>query len=796
MDASIYKTRFRWSTQILNCIDFDTYYQVTVNAENINEPGSLIQIKIGFYIEDNLGNRFTISGVNIGGIVGVITATDDFKNGFGPRIGEGVVYESVDLGTAPFIGPTKYENLDQSALSRALGIDMDILWRNLYPYWRLSSETINYGFLYNWYSLNPRQFAPVIYGYLYNYYTLANIAAANAHVPSLAEWNALNTFLGGGENVGGMLKEVGYTHWNSPNLAATNSIGFNAFGNGERDTSGNSALLMVISTWWASDGLNIDCHKDFGTLIIGSGTIPQKSGIGVRLIVDTPIEISGTHAIYVGNDGRRYDCVLINSIWWTVQNLAETLYNDLTPIPEVTDNTAWAALSTGARCSYNNDESLAVNSPIVTSIAAYNAHVPSSAEWEALSVAYGGDTVSGGHLKEAGFTHWPSSNIADNSSGFSAFGAGYREVLGSYTGFGIYGIFWGNDSYSATNGYETLLQDDNTNLQVANDIKQIGNSVRLIVDSPNTINPDLETGTYIGNDNQVYNCRLMADGKWWLIESLIETQWSDGSQIPEIVDPTAWTALISGARCSYNNDPDLAYVAKLRVSAKNYVNFVDSTTIAWTKTQVSPTEIDLVASLISGQSLWDIKANSLSPISVNLGSTLQFLDTPSVAWTISSGTPNTIQAVGPISKVNTSSLFSTGLSGTWTMPATDSIFLGGYAGNGTGTTSQMVGVGKYAAYNTIGSNGLTALGGSAGSFATNVHHSLFAGFEAGFLSVGSFYAINLGYYTGVGATSPYSFLAGYNVGYYAVGYTTSIGANNIIIGTNISLDNGVANAIN
>lgn len=40
---------------------------------------------------------------------------------------------------------------------------------------------------------------------------------------------------------------------------------------------------------------------------------------------------------------------------WMAENLAETRYSDGTLIPNVTDNTAWGALTTGAYCTYNND---------------------------------------------------------------------------------------------------------------------------------------------------------------------------------------------------------------------------------------------------------------------------------------------------------------------------------------------------------------------------------------------------------------------------------------------------------
>lgn len=54
-------------------------------------------------------------------------------------------------------------------------------------------------------------------------------------------------------------------------------------------------------------------------------------------------------------------------------------------------------------------------------------HIPTDVEWAALSTYLGGNTVTGGKLKETGYTHWSSPNTgANNVSGFKAFGGGFR----------------------------------------------------------------------------------------------------------------------------------------------------------------------------------------------------------------------------------------------------------------------------------------------------------------------------------------------------------------------------------
>src|ERR1035437_2327647 len=56
-------------------------------------------------------------------------------------------------------------------------------------------------------------------------------------------------------------------------------------------------------------------------------------------------------------DGNVYHTITIGTQVWMVENLKTTKYNDGTAILLVTDNTAWAALSTPAYCWYNNDAS-------------------------------------------------------------------------------------------------------------------------------------------------------------------------------------------------------------------------------------------------------------------------------------------------------------------------------------------------------------------------------------------------------------------------------------------------------
>jgi len=62
-------------------------------------------------------------------------------------------------------------------------------------------------------------------------------------------------------------------------------------------------------------------------------------------------------SIAYDSDLNEYDVIEAGRQLWTKQNLKTTKYNDGSSISNVTDNAAWMALSTGAYCNYDNDES-------------------------------------------------------------------------------------------------------------------------------------------------------------------------------------------------------------------------------------------------------------------------------------------------------------------------------------------------------------------------------------------------------------------------------------------------------
>jgi uncharacterized protein (TIGR02145 family) len=139
-------------------------------------------------------------------------------------------------------------------------------------------------------------------------------------------------------------------------------------------------------------------------------------------------------------DGNTYLPVTICNQTWTKSNLNVTHYRNGDVIPQVTDPTQWANLTTGAWCYYNNDPAngaiygilynwYAVNDP--RGLAPQGWHVPTAAEWSSLTNCLGDASVAGEKLKSTS-TLWQSPNIATNVSGFTALPAGYRSNQGDF----------------------------------------------------------------------------------------------------------------------------------------------------------------------------------------------------------------------------------------------------------------------------------------------------------------------------------------------------------------------------
>lgn len=98
----------------------------------------------------------------------------------------------------------------------------------------------------------------IMFGRLYNWYVVSDrriLAPEGWHIPSVSEWGVLTNYLGGLTVAGGKLKEVGITHWLSPNKGGTNESGFTALPAGYRGIINGKDSFVYLnfgSIWWSS----------------------------------------------------------------------------------------------------------------------------------------------------------------------------------------------------------------------------------------------------------------------------------------------------------------------------------------------------------------------------------------------------------------------------------------------------------------------------------------------------------------------------------------------------------------
>lgn len=194
--------------------------------------------------------------------------------------------------------------------------------------------------------------------------------------------------------------------------------------------------------------------------------------------------------------------VTIGTQIWSTKNLDIARYRNGDPIPQVTDPTQWANLTTGAWCWYRNDSATygatygrlynwyAVNDP--RGLAPQGWRIPTETDWNRLVkfIDQGADTtcqvcnqstIAGGTLKST--TGWNTPNTgATNSSGFTALPGAIRYGAGSFSFIGFYGLWWSVGEFDATASWYRRLDNSVANVYKGYSSKTDGFSVRVVRD--------------------------------------------------------------------------------------------------------------------------------------------------------------------------------------------------------------------------------------------------------------------------------------------------------------------------
>ena len=260
--------------------------------------------------------------------------------------------------------------------------------------------------------------------------------------------------------------------------------------------------------FWVNN--NEDCDDSFPDINPGTEEVADSIDNNCNGLIDEGL------TTVTDIDGNIYQTVNYGNQEWTVENAEMVTYRDGTPIPQVTNNTDWESLTTGAWAYYNNDPTkprfynwYAVmgihdtdpNTPN-KEFAPEGWHVPSDTEWTTLEehlIANGYNydgTTTGNKIAKAmaSTTGWESppataspgapgnDQSSNNDSGFNAFPEGNRNYNGSFYNEGLIAFFWSTTQYNANFAWRRRLDSFNSSLLRGFVLKRNGFSVRLVKD--------------------------------------------------------------------------------------------------------------------------------------------------------------------------------------------------------------------------------------------------------------------------------------------------------------------------
>lgn len=294
------------------------------------------------------------------------------------------------------------------------------------------------------------------------------------------------------------------------NIVVTISLPTANAGNDQTILIGASVSLTASggATYiWSTGASSASINVNPTTTTIYTVTVTNAIGCTASDNVVVFVNTSQSYTIF-DIDGNGYDTIRIGNQTWLKQNLRTTKYNDGTSIPNVTNNTEWSNLTTGAYSIYpfaSIPGLTSENEVLNTYGALYNWYavqtnklcptgyiVPSDANWTELSQYLGGLNYTGGKLKST--TLWQSPNTgATNETNFTALPSGYRLNNGTFGDINYVGDWWSaTQSNSSTAWFRNVIYISSS-LSSNTAYKTSGYSVRCLKDLSNTLSVSIGT---------------------------------------------------------------------------------------------------------------------------------------------------------------------------------------------------------------------------------------------------------------------------------------------------------------
>ena len=261
-------------------------------------------------------------------------------------------------------------------------------------------------------------------------------------------------------------------------------------------SDGGSAITASGLVWGTSTNPTIalttitNDGTSFGTFTSSMNGLCEGGTYYVRAYATNSIGTSYGSNITFTTSVAPAASVVIGSQTWMDKNLDVVAYQNGDLIPQVSDPTAWAALTTGAWCYYNNDPTTeavygklynwyAVNDP--RGLAPQGWHIPTNAEWTTLANTLGGASIAGGKMKTPCTALWNSPNTgATGESGFKARPSGFRYYQSSFLQQKTRALWWTATQVDSAHAYYRYIYNNSGAFETSTEGKVDGFSVRVI----------------------------------------------------------------------------------------------------------------------------------------------------------------------------------------------------------------------------------------------------------------------------------------------------------------------------
>lgn len=192
---------------------------------------------------------------------------------------EGITYRTIGIGYQTWMTENLKGIIYRNGTDSIPLVKNDSIWGTLTTpayCWYSGDSAANYntyGALYNWAAVKT-----------------GNLCPAGWHVPTNNDVTKMVNYVGGSGAAGGLLKETGTVHWNSPNSGATDKYGFQARGGGKRGADGVFDFIKVEGNWWTSTEYST-LNASYFNIMFNYGNsfqayLNKKTGMSVRCVKD------------------------------------------------------------------------------------------------------------------------------------------------------------------------------------------------------------------------------------------------------------------------------------------------------------------------------------------------------------------------------------------------------------------------------------------------------------------------------------------------------------------------------